>query len=127
MSRSGTARLARNSTSWLLVFLCIALLAWRIDSRVEQYRPSNLAAPSSIAFFDANERNIATLDAAHLNLRPRFSADQPHLILDASDLVSARGLPTYTNKGWPDTPPVSSRVVDFPVPLLPNPPPTPLA
>jgi len=107
--------------------LCIALLAWRIDSRVEQYRPSALAVPTSIAFFDANERNIATLDAAHMNQRPRFSAGRPHLILDAGDLVSARGLLTETNQSWPDTPPRLSRIVDFSVPLLPNPPPTPLA
>jgi hypothetical protein len=112
----------------LLVFLCIALLAWRIDSRVEQYCPSTSAVPTSvIAFFDANERNIATFYEAHLSLRPSFFAERPHLILDAGDLVSTRGLPTETNKGWPDTPPVLSRVVDFSVPLLPNPPPPPHA
>jgi hypothetical protein len=110
------------------VSLCIALLAWRINSRFEQYRPSTSAVPSSIiAFFDANERNIATLDAAHLDQRPRFSAERPHLVLDAGDLVSAQGLLTETNQGWPDTPPRLSRIVDFSVPLLPNPPPTPLA
>ena len=127
MSRSGTARLARNSTSCLLLLLCTALLAWRIDSRVEQYHPSDSKVPNAVVFFDANERNVATLDEAYLSQSPRFLAELSHLVLDVDDLVSAQNQLMQTNQYWPETPPVLSRIVDVSVTLLPNPPPTSLA
>jgi hypothetical protein len=49
----------------LILFLCISLLAWRLDSRVEQYHHSSAGPRAVVAFFDANERNIASFDTAY--------------------------------------------------------------
>jgi hypothetical protein len=126
MSRPGTARLARNSTSWLLILLCTALLAWRVDFRIEQCHPSSVA-PAAVAFFDTNERNIATLDKAHSDERVHFVAEQPHRLVDLDNPAFGPVQLTETDRRRPETPPVLSRLVDLAVPLFPNPPPTSLA
>jgi hypothetical protein len=64
MSPFETARRIRRATKWFLVLLCISLIAWRLNSRIEQYRPSTPVSTAAVAFFDANERNITTLEAS---------------------------------------------------------------
>jgi hypothetical protein len=127
MSRTMTARLARKSTSWLLFLLCITLLAWRIDFRIEQCQPSSVSAPATVAFFDVNERNAATLNETHFNVCARFAADQPRLLVVVDPLAVSTAHLMETDRRRLETPPLLSGLFAVSIPLLPNPPPTPLA
>jgi hypothetical protein len=129
MSRSEAARLARNLRNQFLLLLCIALVAWRIDYRIQQNHVSSVGSSSAVAFFDANERNIATLHEAKSSLRSHSIAGPFHLILDVDRAVSLLIEETQTGKHqrWHETPPVLSRYLDDSVLLLPNPPPARLA
>jgi hypothetical protein len=127
MSQSRTARLARNSTGWLLLLLCTVLLAWRIDFRIEQYHLSSVATPTAVAFFDANERNIATLDETHFSLGARFVQEHPHFLADADHPAALAVQLTETSRRRPETPPVLSGSLVHSVPLFPNPPPASFA
>src|SRR5579863_4356843 len=70
MSPHSMERSAWSSTRWLWIFLVLCLIGWRINSRVEQYRPLvGVGHHSQAAFFDANERNIASIDAARSHSR----------------------------------------------------------
>jgi hypothetical protein len=54
----------------MLILLCTSLIAWRLNSRIEQYHPSSTGAPVPAAFFDANERNITLLEASRVPFHP---------------------------------------------------------
>jgi hypothetical protein len=69
MSPHETARSSRNSTVFLLILLCLSLLGWRVSTRLEQYRPSVAGRSAAVNFFDANERNIASIDEARSTSR----------------------------------------------------------
>jgi hypothetical protein len=64
-------RSAWNSTRWLWLLLAISLIAWRVSSRTAQYHPT-IAGPAhqaQVAFFDANERNTAAIEASRADSR----------------------------------------------------------
>ena len=124
MSRLETARMARNSTSWLMLLLCTALVAWRVDFHIEQYQLPSVSIPA-IAFFDANERNLSTRYESSPS--PDLFTERCGLILVVDGLTSARSQLTKSNQSLPETPPMLSRVADVSVPLLPHPPPASLA
>ncbi len=123
MSRSETARLARSSTGWFLLFLCTSLLAWRISSRIEQYHPSSAGPPAAVAFFDANERNTASLDVAQS--QQRFVAEEHHQLfcLDSPEVLPL----LLTDRRQPDTSTVLPDILLSSVSLFSNPPPRSLA
>jgi hypothetical protein len=118
MSRSETARFARSSISWLLLILCTSLLAWRISSRMEQYHPSSAGSPAAVAFFDANERNIASFDITQPQLR--LVAEEHHRLFC---LDSPEVLPQLTDTSQPDTSAVLPDIFLYSVSLFSNPPP----
>ena len=119
MSRSETARLAPRSTSWLLFFLCISLLAWRISFRVEQYHPSSASSLPAVTFFDANERYIASRDAVQTQLR--FATEHDLLFC----VYGFEALPLrLTERREPDTSTVLPDILLYSVSLFSNPPPS---
>jgi len=71
MSPHSKERSVWDSTTWLWILLAICLIGWRVSSRVEQYRPSiaSMGHHAQVTFFDANERNIASIDASRSDLR----------------------------------------------------------
>jgi len=79
-------RSAWNSTKWLWIFLAICLIGWRVSSRVEQYHPLIVCAEhqAQVTFFDANERNIAALDASRS--QSRVVAEQTDRVLPVAGL-----------------------------------------
>jgi hypothetical protein len=105
----------------LLVLLCAALLAWRVDFRIEQCHPSTARVPvsASIAFFDANERNIASLDAP---------CAQPHSVAETRSFafcaVSRPPLLQRTDRWSPEASPTLPDIPLTSVALLANPPPS---
>ena len=124
MSRSRTAEFARHSASWLLLILCIALLAWRIDYRVEQCEAASPTSPAVVAYFDANERNAASLDEMHLDPHTRFGPDYSHLRLDLDSVTAVIFQARETASRPPEIPPVLPGLFVRSTSNLPNPPPT---
>ena len=109
-------------TTWLLFFLCLSLFEWRLSSRVAQYHHLTSGAPTPIAFFDANQRNLEIFHAS-LDLAPS------HLHVVARDhdwfvtLESALSPAWQILKDQPEPPPLLSKIFARPVFLFSNPPP----
>jgi len=59
MSPSEKRQFSWSATTWLLLLLCLSLLGWRYNTRLEQYRISAPGSSVTISIFDANERNYA--------------------------------------------------------------------
>jgi hypothetical protein len=96
----------------------MSLFAWRIHSRVEQYHPST-PAPVTAAFFDANERNITSLEASCV---PFHTASDPVATLVSLDRPQPRRPPSIDR----DQPPnhlVLAAILIHTAPLFSNPPP----
>lgn len=127
MSRSATAQLARHSTNWLLLVLCIALLAWRIDFRVEQCHASTPSSPAVVAYFDVNERGVASLDETHLDLHTHVVDENAQLRVDLHSLTATLDRLTTRMRRSLEKPPVASGPFIHPVSTFPNPPPSSLA
>jgi hypothetical protein len=90
---------------------------------MEQYHPSSAGSPAAVAFFDANERNIASLDVAQSQLR--FVAEEHHrlLCLDSPEVLPLQP----TDRCQPDTSTVLPDILLYSVSLFSNPPPRSLA
>jgi hypothetical protein len=90
---------------------------------MEQYHPSSAAPPAAVAFFDANERNIASLDVAQSHLR--FVAEEHHrlLCLDSPEVLPLQ----LKDRCQPDTSTVLPDLLLYSVSLFSNPPPRSLA
>jgi hypothetical protein len=123
MSRSRSARFARNLAPWLIVLLCSAMLAWRIDTRIEQYHPSGIGTRAAVAVFDANERNTATLAETHFKVHARLVAEHPvdHAEVDGIAALALRLMEAGRRR--PESPPVLLGSDVQPVSLFPKPPP----
>jgi hypothetical protein len=90
---------------------------------MEQYHPSSAGSPVAAAFFDANERNIASLDVAQSQLR--FVAEEHHRLsfLHRPEVLP----PQLTDRSEPDTSAVLPEILLYSVSLFSNPPPRSLA
>jgi hypothetical protein len=121
-SKSKAARSVLGSTLWLTVLLCASLLAWRLDFRVAQYHPSSASA--AVAFYDANERNTASLDTAFPQSLVVLS-DRVQLF-SLAPLEKALALPSARPDG-PDTPTALPDLFLCSASLFSNPPPFSLA
>jgi hypothetical protein len=119
MLRSETARFARR-TSWLLVFLCTALLAWRVDYRIEQCRASSAQTHTAVAFFDTNERNLASVDAALAYVH--FASEAPQLLFCVGSLAAEPQQQTKLRR--PETAPALPDIPLHSFSLYANPPPS---
>ena len=119
MSPSETARTIRRAPTWLLLLLCTSLFAWRIHSRIEQYHPTP-ASTGAVAFFDANERNIVSLEASCV---PLHTASDPIATLISFDRPQPRRAPSL-DRNQPPNHPVLPAILIHPAPLFSNPPPT---
>jgi len=111
------------STGWVLLVLCTALIAWRIDFRIEQCRPSGFGNTAAVAFFDANERNLAKLDETQPAPGWRSVAEQ-----QSSLGQSAHPSPRAACAAKPllssfEKPPALKDIFCRSVSLFPNPPP----
>ncbi len=120
MSSHPMNRSAWISPTWLWILLAICLIGWRVGSRVDQYHPlvAGPAHQAQVAFFDANERNLAAVDASRS--LPRLVAEHTDLLLPMPD-VKPPVQPAYERQGEARTvlPPI---YVDS-VSLFSNPPP----
>ena len=123
MSRSVQARFARQSTSWLLLVLCIALLAWRIDYRIEQCHSSHACAPAVVAYFDANERNVVSPGETNLDLHTRADAESYAADFNADGPAAHVVAATERTSGPPENPPVVAGSFIQSFASLPKPPP----
>jgi len=120
MSTHSMERSAWSSTKWVWILLAICLIGWRISSRVDQYHPSIVSSghQAQVSFFDANERNIASIDATRSHSR---------LVVEQTDrLLPVAGLEppvraTYRRQ-WEDRTALPPIYVDS-VSLFSNPPP----
>ena len=128
MSRLDIARFARKPTSWFLLFLCLSLLAWRINFRIEQCQLSNAGTPVVVAFFDSNERNMTFLDEMELNLRAPNAAGHLPFESNVDSSVVSFLQTTATHRCQRKDPVLALSIVFvFSAPLFSNPPPTVLA
>ena len=123
MPRSGTARLARLSTGWVLLVLCTALIVWRIDFRVGQCRPSSFGNTGAVAFFDANERNLATLDETQLALGWRSVAEQQSSLGHSAHPPLRAACAAKPVLSRLEKPPALRDIFPHSISLFPNPPP----
>jgi hypothetical protein len=89
MSPHSLERSAWNATKWLWLCLAICLIGWRVSSRVDQYHCSivSVAHQGQVSFFDANERNRASLDASRSPSRQ--VAEESDRLLPVVDLEPA--------------------------------------
>lgn len=118
MSPHKTTRSTWTSTAWLLMFLCVSLLAWRLGARVEQYRPAGAGRSVTVNFFDANESNIASSDEAG---RPTRSGAEACDRLFRAVVVAP---PVWAARSFEqDSGPALSSLCVQPVSLFSNPPP----
>ncbi len=122
MSPFEIARELRRATTWLLILLCISLIAWRLDSRIEQYHPSSTGSPASVAFFDANERNIISLESSRLPLHP--ASEPPDTLASLEHLQLHPAQPIHRIRL---DQPVLPAILIYSVTLFSNPPPPSLA
>jgi hypothetical protein len=105
------------------MLLAICLIGWRVSSRIEQYHPTVGCAEhqAQVTFFDANERNIAWIDA---------SRSTPHIVARHTGSLLPADLPklaiqrTYTSQ-WEAKAALPPDSIDS-VSLFPNPPPSSL-
>jgi hypothetical protein len=86
MSPHSIKRFDRSLSKWLWMLLALCLIGWRVGSRVEQYRPSIAfgSHQAQITFFDANERNKASLDESRC--RSRVVAERTDCLLPVAGL-----------------------------------------
>jgi hypothetical protein len=86
MSPHSMERSAWNTARWLWILLAICLIGWRVSTRVDQYHPSiaDVGHQAQVTFFDANERNIACIDAARSH--SRMVAEQIDQVLSVAGL-----------------------------------------
>jgi hypothetical protein len=123
MSPLERARSSRRAPTWLLVLLCISLLAWRLNSRIEQYHPSTAASTAAVAFFDANERNITSLEASREPSHP--APRQAHTLVSLDRPQPRRPQPIDRDR-LPHHP-VLPAILIHTATLFSNPPPSSLA
>jgi hypothetical protein len=118
MISSGKTRCDWSATTWLLLFLCISLLGWRYNSRLEQYRPPAAGSSATISIFDANERNYESAHATRQQVRAISEEG------DLLDRVARPELPVQpTPRGAFDRPALPSDTSLYSVSLFSNPPP----
>ena len=124
MSPHSKERSVWDSTTWLWILLAICLIGWRVSSRVEQYHPSVACAEhqAQVAFFDANERNIASLDASRSH--SRLAAERIDRLFPVAG-VEPLVQPSYERQSEDRT--VLSPIYFNSVSLFSNPPPPSLA
>jgi hypothetical protein len=89
---------------------------------MEQYHPSSADSAPAVTFFDANERNIASLYVA----QSRLSFAEEHDRLFCVDSLEALPL-QLTDRSQPDTSTLLPDVLLYSVSLFSNPPPRSLA
>ena len=121
MSPHSMERSAWNSTKWMWILLAICLIGWRVNSRVEQYHPSigRAGHQAQVVFFDANERNIASIDAVRSHSRlVAEQIDQLFPVAGLEPLVQS----AYESQ-WEDRTALPPIYVDS-VSLFSNPPPS---
>jgi len=105
------------------MLLALCLVGWRVGSRVEQYRPSIAfgSLQTQVTFFDANERNKASLDESRS--RSRAIAERTDCRLPVAGLEPPVH-PAYRSQ-WEDRTALPPVYIDS-VSLFSNPPPTSL-
>jgi hypothetical protein len=118
MSPHETARSSWNSTAFLLILLCLSLLGWRLSTRLEQYHPSDAGRSATVNFFDANERNIASIDEARSHSRQ--AAEEQDLLFY---VVRFEPPVRLARRGHPDTRTLLPPIYVDSVSLFSNPPP----
>ncbi len=71
MSPHSIERSAWTSRAWLWLLFALCLIGWRVSVRVDQYHPATAFAghQAQVTFFDSNERNIASMNAARSHSR----------------------------------------------------------
>jgi hypothetical protein len=119
MSPFETARSSGRAPTWLLLLLCLSLFAWRLHSRIEQYHPSTPASTATAAFFDANERNLTSLEASCVPLQ---SASDPIATLVSLDRPQPRRV-RVIDRNQPPNQLVLPAILIHTAPLFSNPPP----
>ena len=124
MSPQAMGRSAWSSTRWLWIVLAVCLIGWRVNSRLDQYHSSVVSAghQGQVTFFDANERNIAHLDASRSV--SRLVAEYTDQLLPVAGL-EAPVQPAYERQ-W-DTATVLPPIYVDSVSLFSNPPPISLS
>ena len=120
MSPHSMTRLNRSTTKWMWMLLALCLIGWRVGSRVEQYRPSIAfgSLQTQVTFFDANERNKASLDESRS--RSRAIAERTDCRLPVAGLEPPVH-PAYRSQ-WEDRTALPPVYIDS-VSLFSNPPP----
>jgi len=113
-----------SSTKWLWLVLALCLIGWRVSNRVDQYHASIVSAErqAQVTFYDANERNVAALDAAR-SLSRVVAAHMDGLLPVAGMEPSVQPVHETRWDEWAGLPPI---YVDS-VSLFSNPPPASLS
>jgi hypothetical protein len=123
MSPHSIQRSAWTSSAGLWLFLAICLIGWRVSIRVDQYHPTVACAghQAQVTFFDSNERNIASMNAARSH--SRLMAERADPLFPAIGLEApVRPAPTIHWEAQTVLPPI---YIDS-VSLFSNPPPVSL-
>jgi hypothetical protein len=123
MSPSETRQFSWNATSWLLLLLCLSLLGWRYNTRLEQYRLSASRSSVTISIFDANERNY--IQAHGTGARPLSVAEAQDRLYVAVESPAQVVRPI--RRGLPDARLKPGLTLAHTVSLFSNPPPPSIA